>query len=190
MQAGIATEEQANTMVDTWLMNASRFCVSPKGDFAGNSPGCWWGLPSISADDPSYPASGYWRGHVWGPMLQLTYALPYPFFLQRVRARARMCVCAYVSVRAYVRMCVKPEGVAGVSWLNVAKPFGLAWLGCITAKCRLSPQAGIVLSRCSVQSSVSIFTHADVRTFLITTSHTLIPGTGDLQHQSTWTCLQ
>eukprot|EP00729_Bicosta_minor_P013321 gene13321-31113_t len=73
MQAGIATEEQANTMVDTWLMNASRFCVSPKGDFAGNSPGCWWGLPSISADDPSYPASGYWRGHVWGPMLQLTY---------------------------------------------------------------------------------------------------------------------
>ena len=31
------------------------------------------GLPSISADDPAFPALGYWRGYVWGPMAMLTY---------------------------------------------------------------------------------------------------------------------
>ena len=30
-------------------------------------------MPSISADDPAFPALGYWRGYVWGPMAQLTY---------------------------------------------------------------------------------------------------------------------
>jgi hypothetical protein len=34
---------------------------------------CYWGLPSISADDPAFPKLGYWRGYVWGPMVQLTY---------------------------------------------------------------------------------------------------------------------
>ena len=28
---------------------------------------------SISADDPAFPALGYWRGFVWGPMAQLTF---------------------------------------------------------------------------------------------------------------------
>ena len=39
----------------------------------GNSDTCYWGLPSISADDPAYPPLGYWRGFVWGPMALLTY---------------------------------------------------------------------------------------------------------------------
>ena len=60
-------------MVTRWLTNASRFCVAPNGDFQGNSRACFWGLPSISADDPAFPPLGYWRGFVWGPMAQLTY---------------------------------------------------------------------------------------------------------------------
>eukprot|EP00937_MAST-01D_sp_MAST-1D-sp2_P003752 g3752.t1 len=73
--AGIATDEQAATMATRWLLNASRFCLAPGGDpHAGNnSRACWWGLPSISADDPAFPPLGYWRGYTWGPMAQLTY---------------------------------------------------------------------------------------------------------------------
>ena len=57
--AGAATKEQGELMVMTWLMNASRFCISPNGDFAGNDPdGCYWGLPSVSADDPAFMAPG------------------------------------------------------------------------------------------------------------------------------------
>lgn len=54
---GAATEAQAESMVHSWLLNASRFCISPNGDFDGNDPnGCYYGLPSISADDPAYMA--------------------------------------------------------------------------------------------------------------------------------------
>ena len=56
-----------------WLLNASRFCIAPNGDFAGNPDTCYWGLPSVSADDPAFPPLGYWRGFVWGPMALLTY---------------------------------------------------------------------------------------------------------------------
>eukprot|EP00658_Telonema_sp_P-2_P034540 TRINITY_DN25205_c0_g1_i2.p1 TRINITY_DN25205_c0_g1~~TRINITY_DN25205_c0_g1_i2.p1 ORF type:complete len:721 (+),score=172.82 TRINITY_DN25205_c0_g1_i2:163-2325(+) len=73
MQAGIATPSQAETMVVNWLLRPDRFCVSPQGDFKGNSDDCYWGLPSIQASDPAYPPLGYWRGYVWGPMIQLTY---------------------------------------------------------------------------------------------------------------------
>jgi putative isomerase len=52
---GAADPAQAEIMVHQWLLNASRFCISPTGDFAGNDPnGCYYGLPSISADDPAY----------------------------------------------------------------------------------------------------------------------------------------
>ena len=37
----------------------------------GNADSCYWGLPSIQASDPAYPPLGYWRGYVWGPMIQL-----------------------------------------------------------------------------------------------------------------------
>jgi hypothetical protein len=64
---------QAEEMVSRWLTNRSRFCISPNGDFVGNSDDCYWGLPSISADDAAFAGLGYWRGFVWGPMVQLTY---------------------------------------------------------------------------------------------------------------------
>lgn len=55
---GAATAEQADIMVQSWLLNSSRFCISPEGDFAGNDPDrSYWGLPSISADDPQFMAS-------------------------------------------------------------------------------------------------------------------------------------
>ena len=66
-----------DSMVDSWLLNSTRFCLSPHGDFQGNDPNkCYWGLPSVSADDPTYMATGqwnYWRGRVWGPMAQLVF---------------------------------------------------------------------------------------------------------------------
>ena len=90
------SHEHVDSMAQHWLMNSTRFCLSPHGDFAGNSDDCkmlmlsrcdlachlrphgisvagFWGLPSISADDPAFPALGYWRGFVWGPMAMLTY---------------------------------------------------------------------------------------------------------------------
>ena len=54
---GAASEEQAEAMVYHWLFNSSRFCISPNGDFDGNDPdGCYYGLPSVSADDPAFMA--------------------------------------------------------------------------------------------------------------------------------------
>ena len=54
---------------------------------------CYWGLPSISADDPSFPALGYWRGFVWGPMAQLTYwsLLQYDHVASVRSARKALC---------------------------------------------------------------------------------------------------
>merc|ERR1711971_467949 len=64
-------------MVESWLLNSTRFCFAPNGDFDGNDPDrCWWGLPSVSADDPTYMVPGhwnYWRGLSWGPMSQIVY---------------------------------------------------------------------------------------------------------------------
>ncbi len=88
-------------MMRDWLMNPAHFCISPNGDFANNTDDCYWGLPSIEASDPvllpfypfptlsillthsilrifvyylqAFPALGYWRGYVWGPMVQLVY---------------------------------------------------------------------------------------------------------------------
>ena len=54
-------------MVAEWLTNSTRFCINE--NFPTGSPShCYWGLPSISADDSAYDAQGYWRGYVWGPM--------------------------------------------------------------------------------------------------------------------------
>lgn len=62
MQAGIATQAQAETMVTKWLMSPDHFCISPNGDFAGNSDSCYWGLPSIQASDPAFPPLGCTTG--------------------------------------------------------------------------------------------------------------------------------
>ena len=44
-------DTQAKRMMTDWMMSPKRFCVSPTGDSAGNTDECYWGLPSISADD-------------------------------------------------------------------------------------------------------------------------------------------
>lgn len=67
------SNEHVDRMAQQWLMNTTRFCLSPHGDFVGNTDDCYWGLPSISSDDPAFPALGYWRGFVWGPMAMLSY---------------------------------------------------------------------------------------------------------------------
>ena len=45
-------------MVKNWLLSPQHFCISPNGDFKGNSEVCYWGLPSIEASDPAFPALG------------------------------------------------------------------------------------------------------------------------------------
>ena len=64
LQAKAATDEQATRMAEGWLMNKTRFCIARSGDYAGLDDTCYWGLPSIEANDPAYPALGYWRGYV------------------------------------------------------------------------------------------------------------------------------
>lgn len=66
MQAMAATDTQADLMATRWLMNASHFCISHNGSYAGNTRDCYWGLPSIQASDPAFPPLGYWRGYIWG----------------------------------------------------------------------------------------------------------------------------
>ena len=69
-------ESQVASLLDHWLLNRSRFCIDPNWPqhrAKQNSDDCWWGLPSIAADDPAFPQLGYWRGFVWGPMAQIVY---------------------------------------------------------------------------------------------------------------------
>lgn len=76
MMSYAPSDSQAAAITNNWLFNSSRFCISPRGDFSGNRDDCYWGLPSISADDPAYLKKGvwnYWRGYTWGPMAVLTY---------------------------------------------------------------------------------------------------------------------
>ena len=72
LAARAASDAQAARMATEWALNSTRFCLSQQWP-EGVSDDCYWGLPSISADDPAFPALGYWRGYVWGPMAQLTY---------------------------------------------------------------------------------------------------------------------
>lgn len=61
MLTNAPTDAQAEAMMADYLMNRSRFCVNASGDPSNNNPdGCYWGLPSISADDPAFPSLGYW----------------------------------------------------------------------------------------------------------------------------------
>ena len=38
-----ATPDQVARTSTAWLLNSTRFCLSPHGDFAGNSDQCYWG---------------------------------------------------------------------------------------------------------------------------------------------------
>jgi hypothetical protein len=70
------SNKQHEGIIKSWLMNATRFCISPHGNFHGNDPNqCYWGLPSVSADDPTFMKGNfiYWRGLTWGPMALLTF---------------------------------------------------------------------------------------------------------------------
>ena len=51
-------------MTEHWLTNKTRFCINENYQ-TENDGRCYWGLPSISADDPTFPPLGYWRGYVW-----------------------------------------------------------------------------------------------------------------------------
>ena len=46
---------QAELMMSDWLHSPDHFCIAADGDFAGNKDTCYWGLPSISADDAAFP---------------------------------------------------------------------------------------------------------------------------------------
>lgn len=74
LMANASSAAQAARMVTAHLTNASEFCVS--ASWASNPEHCYWGLPSISANDISYmsPQSYvYWRGLSWGPMSLLVW---------------------------------------------------------------------------------------------------------------------
>ena len=75
MQSFAPSDPQVARMAKEWLLNSSRFCLRKDTNY-DLSRDCFWGLPSISADDPAYLKPGvwnYWRGFTWGPMAMLTY---------------------------------------------------------------------------------------------------------------------
>ena len=72
LMVSAATLPQAQAMVKAWLLSPERFCINENWP-EGNTEQCYWGLPSISADDFAFKQGGYWRSFVWGPMAQLVY---------------------------------------------------------------------------------------------------------------------
>jgi neutral trehalase len=62
LMANASTDEQADDMMVHWLTNKSRFCINANYK-TENEGRCYYGLPSISADDPTFPPLGYWRGY-------------------------------------------------------------------------------------------------------------------------------
>lgn len=85
--ANIPSDDQVRALVVHWLTNQSRFCVPvspshwpPSESTADSSDNrtCYWGVPSISADDPDFLVPGgtsgiYWRGETWSPQAFLVY---------------------------------------------------------------------------------------------------------------------
>ena len=95
MQSFAPSDPQVARMAKEWLLNSSRFCLRKDTKF-DLSRDCFWGLPSISADDPTYLKPGvwnYWRGFTWGPMAMLTYwSLQNYAYLQPVQ-HAKKALC-------------------------------------------------------------------------------------------------
>ena len=84
--AGLASDEQATATITSWLTNSTRFCVpASAADWPPAAPpnpngntSCYWGMPSIAADDPAYMVAGgtsgiYWRGATWPPQAYLVF---------------------------------------------------------------------------------------------------------------------
>jgi len=93
---GVPSDSQAASQVSAWLVNNSRFCISENWP-NGMADTCYWGLPSISADDPSFPPLGYWRGYIWGPMVQLTYWSLLQYDHVPIVSSARKAMCRQMS---------------------------------------------------------------------------------------------
>jgi hypothetical protein len=103
MLAGIASDAHATAMITQWLTNRSRFCVPPTPDLwpppATAVGDCYWGVPSISADDPQYLVPGgssgiYWRGENWSPPAYLVYLALRRYAHLRVAREARQGLVA------------------------------------------------------------------------------------------------
>lgn len=60
MLAGVATDAQAERMIDDHLLNPREFWGQ-------------WVIPSIERSDPAFKDQNYWRGRIWGPMNYLVY---------------------------------------------------------------------------------------------------------------------
>jgi putative isomerase len=87
--------EVIETVIRSWLFNASRFCINPSGTLEDADYECYWGLPSISADDPTYMSGNwnYWRGLIWGPMSQIVFWSLQSGAGNEVVDRARKSLC-------------------------------------------------------------------------------------------------
>ena len=127
---GAPPDAHALEMVRRWPTNGTRGCVQRRAAAAAEveaaaattappakppSRGgekCFWGLPSIAADDRAFgPGRGaHWRGLVWGPMTLLTYwGLRRYDHLPEVRA-ARLALVAqhralFLSVWRHAHVC-------------------------------------------------------------------------------------
>lgn len=60
MLAGAASGEQAESMVNKYLLNPEKFWGE-------------WVIPSVPHDDPAYPEQLYWRGRIWAAHNFLVY---------------------------------------------------------------------------------------------------------------------
>jgi hypothetical protein len=64
------TEQQQDSDGKIWKLHATLGWALPLPS------ACYWGLPSVSFDDPAFGSPGafvYWRGNAWAPLAMLTY---------------------------------------------------------------------------------------------------------------------
>ena len=134
MQAGSASVAQAEEMVTRWMSNRTRFCVSADFPFKNSSAGgngntsCYYGMPSISADDASYCNGkdghcGYWvRRHVALRALFLLLSLGFRVVLRvHLRSRPLMPSCRHLLCKSASRACLSrvPARMPSVILLSV-----------------------------------------------------------------------
>jgi hypothetical protein len=73
MLAGAATPAEANTMMNSYFYNTSKFWGT-------------WILPSITIDNPAYPNQQYWEGDIWAPLNMLVYLGAQNYDVPQVRS--------------------------------------------------------------------------------------------------------